>query len=194
MARTRGASRHLTDAQIPKALAWHRKAVEFRRSHGTVLELAARLGTSVGAVRYCISVNGRYAQREGRRGTHKRSHSITQARKRSVTGRPRLLTDDAQVAVVMRWHRAYLAFHRRQGTAAMLAAKLGVSTKTLHDCIQRQGRYKQLHWSDKATRPERRLRETGPSANAVHAMRNALLNGWREASVRSRPNRRRTRR
>jgi hypothetical protein len=193
MARTRGASRHLTDAQILKALAWHRKAVDFRRSHGTVLELAAHLGTSVGAVRYCISVNGHYAQREGRRGTHKRSHSTTHARKRSVTGRPRLLTD-AQVALVMRWHRAYLAFHRRQGTAAMLAATLGVSTKTLHDCIQRRGRYQQLHWSEKAARRERRLRETRTSANAVHAMRNVLLNAWREASAPSRPNRRRTRR
>jgi hypothetical protein len=92
----------------------------------------------------------------------------------------------------MRWHRAYLAFHRRQGTAALLAAKLGVSTKTLHDCIQRQGRYQQLHWSEKAARRERPLRETRTSANAVHAMRNVLLNAWREASVRSRSNRRKT--
>ena len=156
-----GHLRKLTDRQIRAVLKWHRESIEFRRSHGTLRDLAGLLGVSLRAVRGCfefpIPASG-----------HRRP--LDAFRSPSGPGRPRRL-NSAEIAFAFAWREATRRFRAQHGTVASLALELGVGTSTIHDCIRRQGRY-----SRRAQLSGCRATRRAPlSDNAVRA---ALLRAW----------------
>ena len=128
-----GHLRKLTDRQICAVLKWHQESIEFRRSHGTLRDLAGLFGVSLRAVRGCFEIpipaSGHRRPLEASRSPGRR-------------GRPRHL-NPAEIAFAFAWRDAGLRFRRRHGTVASLARTLGVGTSTIHDCIRRKGRYTQ---------------------------------------------------
>ena len=128
-----GTFRKLTDAQIRKVLKWHQEAIEFRHSHGTIRDLASLLGVSFDAVRGCFE---RRSPDTAESGGIRTPHSATRR------GRPRHL-NAAQIAFAIAWRNASREFHARHGNIASLARELGVGASTIHDCIRRNGEYRQ---------------------------------------------------
>jgi hypothetical protein len=156
-----GHLRKLTDRQIRAVLKWHQASIEFRRSHGTLRDLAGLLGVSLRAVRGCFEIPISASDH---------SRPLEAFRSPSGLGRPRHL-NPAEIAFAFAWREASRRFRAQHGTAASLARELGVGTSTIHDCIRRQGRYSrraQLHGCP-ATR------RAPVSDNAVRA---ALLRAW----------------
>jgi ribosomal protein L15E len=116
-----GSPRKLTNRQVVQVLNWHQEAIEFRRAHGTVRDLARLLGVSISAARGCfdipVSMNSPRDQI---------SHSPGQP------GRPRHL-NTAQIAFVVAWRNAAYQFRARHGTVVSLARSLGVGASTIYD-------------------------------------------------------------
>ena len=156
-----GHLRKLTDRQIRAVLKWHQASIEFRRSHGTLRDLAGLLGVSSRAVRGCFEIpipaSGHRRPLEASRSPGRR-------------GRPRHL-NPAEIAFAFAWRDASRRFRRQHGTAASLARELGVGTSTIHDCIRRQGRYSRR--AQLQVCPA--TRRAAMSDNAVRA---ALLRAW----------------
>jgi len=160
-----GHLRKLTDWQIREVLKWHRETLDFRRSHGTLKDLAVLLGVSPRAVRGCFE--NRIS--EGRDG-----HGIQAS---SGRGRPRHL-NPAQIAFAVAWRTAGRRFHARHGSVTSLANKLGVCPSTIRDCIRRGGRYRQRAYADAVeSRISRRNRPSMPD----DALRSTLLRAWRRS-------------
>ncbi len=157
-----GSLRKLTDRQIREVMKWHQEALEFRRAHGTLKGVAILLGVSVHAVRGCFentvpgTSNADGIQASGRRG------------------RPRHL-NPAQIAFAIAWREAARRFHATHGSIAGLARRLGVSASTIHDCIRRQGRYRQRVDAD-ASKSQKAGRNQLPMRD--NARRSALLRVW----------------
>jgi len=160
-----GHPRKLTDAQIREVLKWHREALEFRRSHGTLEDLAILLGVSARAVRGCF---------ENRISGARDGHGIQTP---SGRGRPRHL-NPSQIAFVIAWRTAGRRFHARHRSAASLADKLGVGASTIRDCIRRGGQYQQTADADVGKAPGSR---GGHLPMSSHARRAALLRAWLRA-------------
>jgi hypothetical protein len=152
-----GPPRKLTDRQIVQVLNWHQQAIEFRRAHGTLRDLAHVLGVSLHAVRGCfaIRVPGSASNRR-----IQSPHSPGRA------GRPRHL-NPAQIAFAIAWRDGGRQFRARHGTVASLGRVLGVGASTIHDCIRRQGRYTQ----------HAAARRASPPTSDVE-VRAALLRAW----------------
>jgi hypothetical protein len=128
-----GHPRKLTDRQIREVLKWHEEAIEFRRKHGTVRDLAILLGVSLHAVRGCFEVRkARNPKKDGIQAPHSPGRS----------GRPQHL-NPAQIAFAIAWRDAGRHFYARHGSVGRLARQLGVGASTIHDCIRRKGRYTQ---------------------------------------------------
>ena len=156
-----GSPPKLTNRQIRAVLKWHQASIEFRRSHGTLRDLAGLLGVSLRAIRGCfeipISASGH-------------TRPLEAFRLPSGPGRPRRL-NPAEIAFAFAWREATRRFRAQHGTVASLALELGVGTSTIHDCIRRQGRY-----SRRAQLSGCRATRRAPlSDNAVRA---ALLRAW----------------
>ena len=157
-----GHPRKLSDREILEVMKWHQEAIEFRRAHGTLRGVAILLGVSVHAVRGCLenripgTSNADGIQAIGRRG------------------RPRHLSP-AQIRFVIAWHETGRRFYARHGSIAGLARRLGVSASTIHDCIRREGRYRQRADAD-ASKSQRAGRNQLPMRD--NARRSALLRAW----------------
>jgi hypothetical protein len=158
-----GTFRKLTNAQIREVLRWHQEAIEFRHSHGTIRDLASLLGVSFDAVRGCFE---RRSPDTAESGGVRTPHSATRR------GRPRHL-NGAQIAFAIAWLNARREFHARHGNIASLARRLGVGASTIHDCIRRNGEYRQRALA-KARRSDRTQ-----SPFSMNARRSALLRSWR---------------
>jgi hypothetical protein len=158
-----GTFRKLTNAQIREVLQWHQEAVEFRHSHGTRRDLASLLGVSFDAVRGCF---------ERRNPDTAESRAIRTPHCAARRGRPRHL-DAAQIEFALAWRNASREFHARHGNIANLARSLGVGASTIHDCIRRNGEYRQ-----RALGQARRSDRT-QSPLSMNARRAALLRTWR---------------
>jgi transposase len=160
-----GHLRKLADRQIREVLKWHREAVEFRRRHGTVEELATLLGVSLHAVRGCFeSRNPDTLEEDGVQASHSPGRR----------GRPRRL-NPAQIAFVLAWRNASRHFSAQHGTVASLARKLGVGASTIHDCVRRKGRYQQRADADATQVRGSRRAYLPTSKNARIA---ALFRAW----------------
>ena len=158
-----GHLRKLTDRQIRAVLKWHQESIEFRRSHGTLRDLAGLLGVSLRAVRGCFEIPISASD-------HSRPRQAF--RSPSGLGRPRHL-NPAEIAFAFAWREAGRRFRAQHGTAASLALELGVGTSTIHACIRRRGHYIQrahvdLGQSTRGSQPP-------VSDNAVRA---AHLRAW----------------
>lgn len=127
-----GPARRLSDGQIIQVLKWHREAMEFRRAHGTLRDLAQVFGVSVHVIRGCFETRRRSS------ANTRRAQSANAVER----GRPPHL-DSAQIAFAVAWRNAGRQFRARHGTVAGLARRLGVGTSTIHDCIRRNGSYTQ---------------------------------------------------
>ena len=125
----RGHLRKLTDRQIREVLNWHQEAIEFRRTHGTLKDLAILLGVSSHAVRGCLEI--RVA------AINRRIQSFPSPHR---PGRPRHLNPE-EIAFAVAWRDAGRQFRARHGTVVSLARGLGVGASTIYDCIRRKGRY-----------------------------------------------------
>jgi len=124
-----GHRRKLTDRQIREVLKWNQEAIEFRRTHGTVKDLATLLGVSSHAVRGCLEIRVPPINRQ--------IQSFPSPRR---PGRPPHLSPD-QIAFAVAWRNAGRRFRARHGTVASLARSLGVGASTIYDCVRRKGRY-----------------------------------------------------
>jgi len=124
-----GHLRKLTDGQIREVLKWHQEAIEFRRTHGTLKDLATLLGVSSHAVRGCLEIRVPAINRQ--------IQSFLAPRR---PGRPPHL-NPSQIAFAVAWRNAGRQFRARHGTVVSLARGLGVGASTIYDCIRRKGRY-----------------------------------------------------
>ncbi len=150
MERHYGKSRSLTDAQVEQVIARHAKRAEFRAIHGTVHNLANRLGVGVGPVLYCISQRARYLkQPEIVAMMSGLPCSPVPVRPRG-RGNPGKLTD-TQRAIVLKWHAAYIQAGCARGSIKRFALELRISGATYRKCIQRNGIYKQPYRERKPT-------------------------------------------
>jgi transposase len=161
----RGHPRKLSDPQIRKVMKWHQDALEFRRRHGTLVDLAIVLGASLRAVRGCL---------ENRIARTPHCAGIPAPQSPGRRGRPRHL-NPAQIAFAIAWHEAGRRFYARHGSIAGLARRLGVSASTIHDCIRREGRYRQRAGADASKAPSCRRNQPPTRDNA---RRSALLRAW----------------
>jgi hypothetical protein len=132
MARRTGPPRKLTDEQILRVLSWHARWQRFCSLHGTQRSLSERLQVKNHLVHRCI-------ERYRRLGAESLSTSVIEPR----CGRPKMLKV-WQIRAVIAWHLRYKRFLARHGSVKSLAQSLGVSDRTIHSCIARQGAYRQL--------------------------------------------------
>jgi transposase len=162
-----GPPRKLTDTQIRQVLSWHACRQKFRAHHGSVHQLAARLGVNTDVIYCCIA---RYC----RKGNRPLRVKGAVARRGPRRGRPPSLSD-MKVRAVEAWYRRHNEFVERTGTAQALARRMGVSVRTIHDCIRRRGRYIQL--SESSLNP---TSSAGISrgADAEIQWRSVLLRRW----------------
>jgi len=160
-----GHPRKLSDRQIRKVMKWHQEALEFRRRHGTLVDLAIVLGTSLRAVRGCL---------ENRIARAPHGAGILAPRAPGRRGRPRHL-NPAQIAFAIAWHEAGRRFYVRHGSIAGLARRLGASASTIHDCIRREGRYRQRAGADASKAPSSHRNQPSTPDNV---RRSALLRAW----------------
>ena len=161
-----GTFRKLTNAQIREVLKWHKEAIEFRHSHGTLRDLASLLGVSLDAVRGCFERRNPDTAESGEIRT---PHSVARR------GRPRHL-DGAQIKFALAWRNSGREFHARHGNIASLARELGVGTSTIHDCIRRNGEYTQR--ADAGAGQGSKFRQDHLPLS-MNARRAALLRTWR---------------
>jgi transposase len=85
---------------------------------------------------------------------------------KSTGGRPRLVTD-AQIEVILRWHKEVLAIRKlveKVKTIRQLAKELGLSRGVISDVIARRGIYKQPS-------PEHRAAEIGKRKRRIARLR-----------------------
>ena len=160
-----GSPRKLSDGQIVKVLKWHQEAIDFRRSHGTLRDLARLLGVSLRTARACFEVRHSAPAINRRIPTH---HA------RGKPGRPRRL-NPAEIAFAVAWRHAGRQFRAQHGSVARLAHQLGVGASTIHDCIRRKGRYTQATHIDLCKAGYTRRGHLPVSDNALRA---ALLRAW----------------
>lgn len=158
-----GHLRKLTDGQIREVLKWHQEAIEFRRRHGALDDLAILLGVTLHAVRGCF---------ENRIPCTAKEDGIQASHSRGRRGRPRHLNPE-QIAFAIAWRNVGRRFYARHGSVACLARKLGVGASTIHDCIRRQGQYTQHAHTNKYE-----ARITRRSEMPDDARRSALLRAW----------------
>ena len=149
-----GSPRKLTHAQIRRVLRWHARRVLFRRTHGTMRSLAQSIGASIHMVRRALRAG-------------------------SVGGTGHLSSQ--QRRIVKCWRARYRRFYETQLPAHALARALGVSRRTIFDCIRRRGRYLQLN--KRALRQERAAPMRRWPAHAVTSIDvsqgSRLLKAWR---------------
>lgn len=158
----RGPPRILTQRQIRQVLAWHQAWQTFRAKHESVRRLATRLGVSETVIYYCI--------RRYRLGSHRTSPAERPIARLTVRrGRPPSLSD-AKLAIVIAWYVRYLNFVARTGGPQTIARRLGVSERTLYDCIHRRGCYA---IASRCPSTSQKRKEIESQARAV------LLNQWR---------------
>ena len=158
-----GPPRSLDDGQIIQVLRWHQEAMEFRRVHGTLRDLAQVFGVSVHVIRGCFETRRRSS------ANTRRTQSANAVERR---GRPPHL-ESGQIAFAVAWRNVGRQFRARHGTVAGLARRLGVGASTIHDCIRRNGSYTQrAHVAgDKA------VCRASPT-RSDDAVRAALLRDW----------------
>jgi len=161
-----GSFRKLTDRQIREVLKWHQETIEFRHSHGTLWDLASLFGVSLDAVRGCFE---RRSPDTAESGGSRMPHSAVRR------GRPRHL-NGTQIAFAIAWRNAGREFRARHGNIASLARRLGVGASTIHDCIRRNGEYRQRADADAGQGSKFRQDHLPLSMDARRA---ALLRSWR---------------
>jgi transposase len=166
----RGPPRKLTDTKIRQVLAWHACRQKFRAQHGSVHQLAARLGVSTDVIYYCIA---RYRSKANRPLRVKGAVARIGPRR----GRPSSLSD-MKVRAVEAWYRRHNEFVERTVTAQALARRTGVSVRTIHDCIRRHGRY--IQHSESRLNPTSSA-GTSRGADAEIQWRWVLLRRWRRS-------------
>lgn len=168
MAQRTGRQRKLTDAQIQEILAWYAKGLKFRARWGTQQSLARHLRVRAHLIHTCIE---RY-RKLGKK-------SLSACRVKGTPGRPRSLQVQ-QARAVIAWHLRYQRFLGRHATVKVLAYSLGVSERTVHACIGRQGSYRELAKLDALTP------RASPSPVSTETpetqIRSALLKNWRRSS------------
>lgn len=165
-----GPPRKLTDTQIRQVLSWHACRQKFRAQQGSVHQLAARLGVNTDVIHCCIA---RYRSKGNRPLRVKGAVGHIGPRR----GRPPLLSH-IKVRAVEAWYRRHSEFIERTGTAQALARRMGVSVRTIHDCIRRHGRYIQ-HSESRLNRT--RSARTSRGAKAEIQWRSVLLRRWRRS-------------
>jgi hypothetical protein len=168
MAQYAGRRRKLTDAQIHQVLAWHSKWLEFRARWGTQESLARRLQIKKHLIYGCIA---RYRQSGAR--------SLFASRCRPKQGRPKIL-QTGQARAVIAWHLRHQRFLARHGSANALARSLGVSVRTVHACIGRQGTYREITHSYAPANAT--LRPSVATSEAENRIVSRQLRSWRRQS------------
>lgn len=187
MARYFGSARKLTDKTVERVLAWHAVRVKLKSSIGTASEMAQRLGVKVSVVRHCIASRARYLECWAQEGA--RDPASPRARR----GPPGLL-DDTQRRIVLAWYSKLAASELAYGSAIRFARELRISTRTLRQCIQHNGHYKQPFRNSVPTPPRRSKSDPARHYQLTRSKRSdpgtrqraALLQGWRKPAV---PNR-----
>jgi hypothetical protein len=120
---TVGPPQRLSRNQIRIVMHWHRQAVLFRRTQGTLASLASSLGLSVHELR------------------------------RALTGDLRgLALSPQQRRQIKRWEARRRRFKAQHPSARSLAQSLNVSRSTLFLCIQKKGSYRNSSSRKPATR------------------------------------------
>jgi hypothetical protein len=184
----RGMPRSLTDAQIESVMARSAKRLEFRAVHGTIYELANRLGVNVGTVQYCIRRRAIYLKEPEIVAMMAGQSCIPTLLRRHGPGNPGKLTN-AQRAIVLKWHAAFIQSESDRGSTKRFSLELGVSGTTVHSCVRRNGFYKQQHrdkkpkvvkLASKPVRPYRvkRLIQWDPETQS----RIAAMRAWKRTS------------
>jgi len=142
MARYHGAPRGLADAEVEQVIQQNARRLEFRAVHGTIYELAKRLGVSVSLVRYCIRQRARYQKQPEIVAMMSGQPTKRAGLRAGGRGNPGKLTD-AQRAIVLQWYAAYVQSGSVRGSVKRFARELRVSGATYHKCIRIKGKYKQ---------------------------------------------------
>jgi transposase len=177
MNRHRGRPRKLTDPQIRRVLLWHARWQKFRRQHQSQRALAQRIGVKKHVVADCIA-------RYRRRGSARALSTVLAAGQ----GRPKALRHREARAVIA-WYLRYRGFLVRYGSAKTLALRIGVSERTISDCIHRRGCYRQLSQQQVAAQRVSQSRDAARSSagtrvrratDAETRLRSTLLNQWRQ--------------
>jgi hypothetical protein len=145
----RGFPRSLTDAQIERVMARSAKRLEFRAVHGTIHQLANRLGVNVGAVQYCIRRRSVYLKDPVIVAMMAGQPCACELLRRRGRGNPGKLTN-AQRAIVLKWHAALIQSESDRGNTKRFSLELGVSGTTVHKCVRRGGFFKQQYRDRKA--------------------------------------------
>lgn len=144
-----GAHRKLTDEQVEKIMAHCASRAHFLANHGSMHELAAGLGVSVEIIRHCIQRRAEYLHRPKIVAVLTGLPSTLSLRRRSP-GNPGKLTD-AERAIVLTWHAAYIQSGFERGSIKRLAREFGVAERTIYNCIKRKGIYKKAYGERKLT-------------------------------------------